>query len=74
MDPHYCKRMSLVAYISNQEIHIAKKGNFNSLHKQPKNHFRIKLPKKEILMEPTLQKAKIQLNKPHSPSVDKFAN
>ena len=74
MDPHYHKRMSLVAYIGDQETHVAKKGIFNSLHKQPKNHFEIKLPKKDILTEPTLQKAKIQLNKPHSPFVDQFAN
>jgi hypothetical protein len=51
MDPHCYNREGLIAYISNQGTHITKKGNFDGLHKQLKNHFGIKITKKGNLMD-----------------------
>jgi hypothetical protein len=82
-------RKFLIAYTSNlkthfgislpkketfDRTHIIKKGYFDGLYKQFKIHFGIKLPKKEFLMGPTLQNVENQLNKPHYPFINRFAN
>ena len=48
MDPHYLERVGLIAYTSAQGTHITEKGNFDGMHNQLKNHFKTKVPKKEI--------------------------